>query len=75
MFGVGENGVHTPVRIPKPKHQRLFQELKILSDEISKAQPTSKYEAFYTAATRRTTNVRERRTRHKYIKDAIEKAL
>lgn len=63
------------VRIGRDEQENIFRNLSQLGDQLSSGKPSRELKPLFEAAARRTTNLKERQTRHRFFKRAIQSAL
>jgi hypothetical protein len=74
LYGMNEGGGHRS-KIPLSSYASVRRSLQRLSDELRAEIPSSKYLRLVEASARQTDNIRPRRTRHRFILDAILSGL
>ncbi len=75
VYGLGSNSSRKMKSITAKSFRNIYNELMMLGEEISISDPSPKFEDLYNASTRRTTNLKERKIRHEYFKEAILRGL
>lgn len=75
VYGIGKNNSRQTKTIPSRSYKPIYKQLVVLGDEITRSEPSAEFEDLFNASTRRTTNLNERRIRHKFFKEAILKGL
>lgn len=72
VYGFGKTNYKPQVNISSKSYPLIFEKLMELNDEIMGQQQSSE---LFNAATRRTSNPKERNIRHKHFKEAIIKGI